>query len=54
MSSKPKPLVPPLKISFRRRLKGEPLVLSPPAVEGSIICLKLNRIGFTADIMFGI
>ena len=51
MSSKAKHLlVPPLKRSFSRFLKGELVVeVSPPPELGSYICLKLRRIGFTAE-----
>jgi hypothetical protein len=43
--------VPPLKRSFNFFLKGELVVeVSPPPELGSWMCLKLSRIGFTADI----
>lgn len=52
ISSKAKHLfVPPLKRSFNFFLKGELVVeVSPPPELGSWMCLKLSRIGFTADI----
>ena len=51
MSSKAKHLlVPPLKRSFNFFLKGEFVVeVSPPPELGSCMCLKLRRIGLTAD-----
>ena len=54
MSSKAKNLAPPVaKMSLNLFLNGEeePAVVDASCELGSIICLKLSLIGFTADIM---